>query len=529
MKASDLLVKCLENEEVKYVFGIVGKETLDLVHSITDSSIEFIVVRHEQSAAFMANIYGQLTRKPGVCTATLGPGATNLVTGIGAAYLDYGPVVAICGQAGLDRQHKTSHQYINLVELFNPITKWSVQVKDSATIPEIIRKAFKTAELERPGPVYIDLPENIAKESILDGVPIAKSNEPKTCANRNDVNTVKSLINASQKPFVLVGNGLVRQSGEGELLQFIEQLNAPTAHTFMAKGVLDPKHPLNFYTFGFIEKDYVVTMLRESDLIITIGFDSIEHLPENWNIDKKPILHVHSTVAEVDDFYPTKFELIGNIKENLTLLIQEELDKKEWSDLPEKRQRIKDGHNIDTYVGDHSELLLSNVINALQEVVDANTILLSDVGANKMEIARVFQPENPNHVLISNGLASMGVAVPGGIAAKLACPDQPVVCVTGDGGFLMNMPEIETAKRLNTAMIIIVLNDGMYGLEKKMMLEEQSTDEGVYFSNPDFLKLAESFGIKGYRVENTGMLKETILQELHSNNIVLIDVPVRYQ
>jgi acetolactate synthase-1/2/3 large subunit len=527
MKTTDLLVKCLENVGVKYVFGIVGKETIDFVHSLTDSSIEFIVVRHEQSAAFMANIYGQLTNEVGVCTATLGPGATNLVTGIGSAFLDYAPVVAICGQTALNRQHKISHQYINLVELFQPITKWSIQVKDGNTIPEIIRKAFNIAQYEKPGPVYIELPENIAKDN-TNRIPISKTEEGNVKANEMSINAAKSIIHQSEMPFILVGKGVVRHNAEKELQQFVDMLKIPVAHTFMANGVLPPEHPLNFYTFGFSEKDYVVNVLREADLIITIGLDMIENLPKDWNLDKKPVLHIDATPSEVDEYYPIKFELIGNIKENLSLLIKDTYSKKAWTNLTEKQQRIKDGHGLNEIIEKQSELLLSNVIQSIHKGIDLNTIILSDVGAHKMEIARIIQPMRSNQLFISNGFASMGIALPGAIAAKLACPKQPVICVTGDGGFLMSLSELETAKRLKTAIIILVLSDGMYGLEKKMMVEQQSSDEGVYFSNPDFVKLSESFGIKSYRVENPVMLQEKIEENLYSDEITLIEIPIHY-
>lgn len=528
MKTTDLLVKCLESEGVKYTFGIVGKETLDLIHSITNSSIQFIVVRHEQSAAFMASIYGQLANEAGVCTATLGPGATNLVTGIGSAYLDYAPVVAICGQAGLSKHHKTNHQYICLSDLFRPITKWSIQVKDGSTIPEIIRNAFKTSHEDKPGPVYIELPENIAKTN-SDGIPILKKKTGEVKANERSIVIAKHLINETKNPFIIVGKRGVSQNTVEELQRFANKLKIPVAHTFMAKGVLPQDHPLNFYTIGFSEKDYVVNVLREADLIITIGLDHVENLPKDWNIEKKPVLHIDTIPAEVDEYYPVNFELIGNIKENLSLLIKGTFSKNGWSNLGEKQQRIKEGHGLVEITKGKSELLLPNVIHTLQNIMDTDCILLSDVGAHKIEIARIIQPRRPDQLFISNGFASMGIALPGAIAAKLARPNQPVICVTGDGGFLMSLAELETAKRLKTAMIIIVLSDEMFGLEKKMMVEQQSSDQGVYFTNPDFIKLAESFGIKGYKVENTEMLQELIVQNLHSTEVTLIEVPIHYK
>jgi acetolactate synthase-1/2/3 large subunit len=363
---------------------------------------------------------------------------------------------------------------------------------------------------------------------MMNGVPLPKPEKGITQANDSSLKKARNLIQSAKKPIVLVGKGAVRQNAAKELQQLIEKLHIPTAHTFMSKGIVPSNHPLNFFAFGFMEKDYVVNLIRESDLIITVGFDIVEQLPKNWNIDKKPILHIHACPAEVDEYYPIAFELLGNIRENLSLLNKEEFTQKDWEALSEKRERIIQGHGIKSGVTEQ-ELLLSNVINALSEVLNPNTILLSDVGAHKLEIARAYQPEHPNHVFISNGFASMGIALPGAIGAKLACPSQPVVCVTGDGGFLMNIAELETAKRLNTAMIILVLNDGMYGLEQKMMLEQQSSDEGVYFSNPEFVTLAESFGIKGYRVESIDELKAIMTGNLHLNEITLIDIPIRYK
>lgn len=330
MKATDVLIQCLENEDVEYVFGIVGKETLDLVNSISRSKqIQYVPVRHEQGAAFIASIYGKLANKPGVCTATLGPGATNLLTGLACALLDRSPVIAITGQAGLERQHKMSHQLLDIVKIMEPATKWSVQIKEPSTIPEIIRKAFQTASQERPGPVLIELPENIAMQEAPPYV-LPISPQPISIPDQDSIQAAVSLLEQCTKPFIILGDAVIRQDAVNEAMELIEKLRAPVTHSFMAKGILPKDHPLNFFVFGFEENDLVLSGIDEADLLVVIGFDFIERLPKDWNRKKIPILHVGTLQAEADDYYPIQAELIGNIKNTLQIFYSLDIKAKQW-------------------------------------------------------------------------------------------------------------------------------------------------------------------------------------------------------
>ncbi|MDF2680784.1 MAG: acetolactate synthase [Brevibacillus sp.] len=533
MKATDLMVECLENEGVQYIFGIPGEENIDLVHSLASSDqIQFVAVRHEQGAAFMADVYGRLTGKAGVCLATLGPGATNLLTGIGDANLDHAPVVAITGQAGLERMHKESHQYIDVVAMFKPVTKWSIQVKRPETIPEIVRKAFKLAEMEKPGAVHIELPEDMAADDI-EKKTLPKTELPRSVPSVNSMKKALELIAASQKPFIIAGNGVLRQQASKELQAFAESLKVPVAHTFMAKGVLPPDHPLNMYTVGLQMKDYVLCGIHEADLIIAIGYDFVEYLPIYWNENNlTPIIHIDTLPAEVDEHYPVVAELVGDIQAALGYLTDHHKGTKEWMPKGELHQKLKkELAQINEEDSTHSEdggvrIKPKTILDEVAKIASENTIVISDVGAHKLWIARNYQPKLPNRVVISNGFASMGIAVPGAIGAKIACPDDPVICITGDGGFLMNAVEMETAKRLGIAFTILLLNDSKYGLIDWKLKNRFDASYGVEFENPDFVHFAESFGIVGMRVNHVTELEAALKKALSMKEIVLLEIPV---
>ncbi|MGG1662964.1 acetolactate synthase large subunit [Brevibacillus sp. NRS-1366] len=529
MKATDLLVNCLENEGVRYIFGIPGEENIDLVHSLASSEqIQFVAVRHEQGAAFMADVYGRLTGKAGVCLATLGPGATNLLTGIGDAHLDHAPVVAITGQAGMERMHKESHQYIDVVAMFEPVTKWSIQIKRPETIPEIVRKAFKLAEMEKPGAVLIELPEDIAADDI-DAKILPKTPLPITVPTAHSMNKALELMEKSQKPFIIAGNGVLRQQASEGLRAFAEALKAPVAHTFMAKGVLPPDHPLNMYTVGLQMKDYVLCGIHEADLIIAVGYDFVEYLPIYWNEhEPKPIVHIDTEPAEVDEHYPVGAELVGDIKATLEYLTENHTGAKAWTPSGDLHQKLKQElAQINADASDGSTRIKpKTILEELSKITSENTIVISDVGAHKLWIARNYQPKLPNRVVISNGFAAMGIAVPGAIGAKLACADDPVICITGDGGFLMNGAEIETAKRLGLAFTILVLSDSKYGLIEWKLKNRFNASYGVEFENPDFVRFAESFGIVGLRVNHADELEPTLRKAISMNDIVIVEIPV---
>jgi len=527
MKATDVFVHCLENEGVEYIFGIVGNETLDLADSLSRSEqIEYITVRHEQGAAFMADVYGRLSGKAGVCLATLGPGATNLLTGIASATLDYSPLVAITGQAGLERQHKHSHQYLDVIQIMGPITKWAVQIKEASTIPEIIRKAFRIAKLEKRGAIAIELPENLAIQA-SPPIQLPVTPEPVSIPGQDAFLTATKVIQQSNKPFILVGNGVIRSGAAEAFLAFAETLQAPVTHSFTAKGILPKEHKQNYFTFGFMEKDEVLPGIQEADLLIVIGFDHNERLPKEWNRKKTPILHIDSQPAEIDEFYPVQIELVGNIKETLTYFQSIDLPSKAWLPTGDLKIHIEQAYNLTWNHQNYASLPLTieNILHVMEMITNDETIVLSDVGSHKVSVARTFQPKKPNKLIISNGLASIGISLPGAIGAKLACPDSPVICLTGDGGFLTNAAELETAKRLGLSFVIIVLNDSVLKIEEDTMMKRFGESYGVGFHNPDFVSLANSFGIKGVRPENLDEFAEMLTNGVQSSNeITLIDV-----
>lgn len=524
MKATDLLVQCLETEGVEYVFGITGKETLDLMDSLSKSEkITFIPVRHEQGAAFMADVYGRLAKKPGVCLATLGPGATNLLTGIANANLDHSPVVALTGQAPLDKQHPESHQYVDIVQLFAPATKWSVQIKDSLSIAKIIRQAFRVAQFEKPGAVLIELPENLASQMVpAQALPV--TSHPKSIPAPQTMVEAQLLLNNCQKPLVIAGNGVIRQEAVAELRTFVEKLQAPALHSFMAKGILPKNHPQNYFTFGFKKNDEALPLIEQSDLLIVIGFDTVETSPNDWNQKMRPVLHIDAVPAEISEHYPVNVELIGDIKETLKALNESHLLSKPWTPIGNLKEQIRSTNQIDGEPQGPS-LTIENLLHIIETYATEKTIVISDVGAHKISIARTFQPKQAGRLILSNGFAAMGIAVPGAIGAKLACPDAPVIAITGDGGALMNIAELETAKRLNLPLTIIVLNDEKLKLEEQMMQEKFNQSFGTAFNNPDFVRLAESFGVKGVRAEQLHAFEQALKEALNqTNEITWIDV-----
>jgi acetolactate synthase-1/2/3 large subunit len=527
LKASDLFVQCLENEGVEYIFGIPGEENTDLIDSLIGSNIEFIVVHHEQAAAFMADIYGRLTGKVGVCLATLGPGASNLLTGIGDAYLDHAPVVAITGQAGLERIHKESHQYVDIIGVFKEVTKWNQQIKVPHTIPEIIRKAFKTAVLEKPGAVHIELPEDIAMMD-TEGEPLPVTPLPISRPAESAIKQAAEAINRSKRPIILAGNGVIRDGAVESLRAFAEAKNIPVVNTFMAKGVLPSDHPLTLYTVGMQAKDYVLCGFDLADLIITVGYDFVEYLPKYWNDEAmNPIIHLDSLPAEVDAFYPVQVELVGNVKEGLDELSTYVEKKELWEKVKQLKSQLDEKlHAKDTISG--SPVKPQRILADLKKAEKGEAIVISDVGAHKLWIARMFQPEKPNHTIISNGWASMGIAVPGAIAAKLANPDKPVIAVTGDGGFLMNGVEIATAKRLGLAIVIIIFHDSKFGLIEWKQLNKFNRSNEIEFTDPDFLEFAKSFGVQGIKVKHSDELLPALEKAMASEEIVIIDVDVDY-
>jgi acetolactate synthase-1/2/3 large subunit len=529
MNTAELLVKCLENEGVEYVFGLPGEENLDLLEALKDSSIQFITVRHEQGAAFMADVYGRLTGKAGVCLSTLGPGATNLMTGVADANLDGAPLIAITGQVGTDRMHIESHQYLDLVAMFAPVTKWNKQIVRPNTTPELLRRAFKFAQQEKPGAVHIDLPENIAAMP-ADGIPLTKDGREQIYASSRSIDKAVQVIENADNPVILAGNGVIRSHAAKQLTDFATRLNIPVVNTFMGKGAIPYKHPLSLWTVGLQQRDFISCAFEQSDLVIAVGYDLIEYSPKRWNPHgTTPILHIAETASEIDSSYIPVGEVVGDIGNSLDQLMKKtDRAGKPLPSFVSVRSQIHADYEF--YANDEGfPIKPQKIIYDLRQVMGANDIVISDVGAHKMWIARHYHCDSPNTCLISNGFAAMGIAIPGALAAKLLHPEQNVIAVTGDGGFMMNCQELETALRVGTNFVTLIFNDSGYGLISWKQMNHFGSSSFVQFGNPDFVKLAESMGLKGYRVESAADLIPTLKEALAQQVPTVIDCPVDYR
>jgi acetolactate synthase I/II/III large subunit len=526
MRAAELFVKCLENEGVECMYGVPGEENIDIMDALLDSRVRFITTRHEQGAAFMADVYGRLTGKAGVCLSTLGPGATNLITGVADANMDRAPVVAIAGQGATTRMHKESHQILDLVNLFQPITKYATQIRSPDIVAEVVRKAFKVAQTEKPGCCFIDFPENIA-EAHVDKRPIGVQ-RPFTPAPQDfKVEQAARLISAAKCPVILAGNGVIRQEAATSLVSLADVLRIPVANTFMAMGVIPFSHDLSLGTIGLKARDLPWFAFDQADVVICVGYDMVEYHPEQWNPKAdKTIIHIDALPAEVDECYAVASGVLGDIGEALRGIALRATPQS-GSPLQALRRAILEERAA--YADDQGfPVKPQKILWDLRQVLGPADIVISDVGAHKMWTARLYQAEQPNTCIISNGFASMGIAVPGALAAKLAYPDRRIVALTGDAGFMMNSQEIETALRVGTPFVVLIWSDAEYGLITWHQLQTFGRPSHITFKNPDFVKYAESFGAKGYRVETTADLVPTLKQALADDTVAVIDCPVDY-
>jgi acetolactate synthase-1/2/3 large subunit len=525
--AAELLVRCLENEGVRYIYGIPGEENIDVMDALLTSSIQFVTCHHEQGAAFMADVYGRLTGKAGVCMSTLGPGATNLITGVADANMDRAPIVAIAGQGSTARLHKESHQILDLVNLFAPITKYSTQVLVPEITPEIVRKAFKVAQTEKPGGAFIDFPENIA-EMKCDKKPIPVQNPYTPSPPDAKVEQAAQIINGAKNPIILAGNGVIRQHAADSLVSFAELLKIPVANTFMAKGVMPFSNELSLGTIGLKARDLPWFAFEKADVVICIGYDMVEYHPDMWNPDNdKRIIHIDALPGEVDGNYIIECGVLGDIGTSLRGIALKARPRKApgFRDVRRQVQEDRAEHSKDTAFPVKPQKIVWDV----REVLGPEDIAISDVGAHKMWMSRMYRAERPNTCIISNGFAAMGIAVPGAIAAKLAYPDRKVIAVTGDAGFMMNSQEIETAMRVKAPIVILIWNDSEYGLITWHQLRHFGRPAYIDFKNPDFVKYAESFGAKGYRVTKTEDLVPTLKRAFDDDTVVVVDCPVDYR
>lgn len=523
MNVSELFVRCLENEGVEYVFGLPGEENLDLMDALSRSEqITFVTARHEQGAAFMANVYGRLSTRPGLCLATLGPGATNLITGVADAQLDRAPLMAITGQAGRDRVFKESHQYLDVMALFRPVTKWNARVEIPETVPEIVRKGFRLARMEKPGATHIELPEDVANATV-DAAPLPVRRTTYPVARPESIARAIELLTGASRPVILAGNGVVRRQASEALAEFARRLQLPVVTTFMGKGALSYRDPLALPSMGLQSPEASKGALEEADLVLAVGYDLVEWAPGTWNpTGSQTIVHIDSTAAELDRSYIPATEVVGEIGESLRALADSCREPAAHWDWARYGSRPTDTGPVDSSFPVHPPRLMQD----LREVLADEDIVISDVGVHKLWVATRFPAAQPNTVVIPNGLASMGIAVPGGVAAKLVHPDRKVVAVTGDGGFLMNSQELETAKRMGTAFVTVVLVDNRYGVIELNQQRRFGRSFGVAFENPDFQAYAASFGLPGFTVGSADELQPTLRRALDLDEPSLVAVPI---
>lgn len=532
MEAAQLFVRCLENEKVDTIFGLPGEENAHLMMALQDSNIRFVLTRHEQGAAFMADIYGRLTGNAGVCLATLGPGATNLVTGVADANMDRAPLVLITAQAALKRQHKESHQMMDVVSMFRPMTKWATTISHPDNIPEILRKAFKIATTEKPGACHVELPEDVSKLETAK-TPLLPRGIRRSVPDDKIVSQALSLIEKAKRPIILAGNGAIRKRASAQLRAFSQATGIGVLCTFMGKGAIPRTQEQCLFTIGLQAKDVALCALEASDLVIAIGYDLVEYNPQLWNPkgDKK-ILHIDFLPAEIDENYLPTVEIVGDIAHTLWMLNEKVAGQHHAYDLgPQKAARREMMAEFAIHKDDDTKgsIRPQKALWDVRQVLGAEDILLSDVGAHKMWTARYYQCDAPNTCLISNGFCSMGFALPGAIAAKLVYPTRRVLAITGDGGFLMNVQEMETARRAGTNIVVLLWEDKEYGLIAWKQTNEFGRHTPLAFENPDWLKLAESFGWAGMRVENSRDLRPQLEKAFTLERPVLVTIPIDYR
>ena len=535
MQASDLFVKCLEEEGIEYIFGVPGEENADFMMSLEKSEqITFVLTRHEQGAAFMAEIYGRLTGQPAGCLGTLGPGATNLITGVADSNMDRAPMLVLTGQGASTRLHKESHQVMDVVAMFKPVTKWATTVLHPDSIPEIVRKAVRLARTEKPGAVHIELPEDIAKLP-ASTKPISVQKFRRPVPADKIIDQAFEAILAAKRPVIIAGNGCIRKRASKQLRKLCEQTGIGVISTFMAKGAVDMDAEYCLYTIGLGAKDYVSCAVDAADLVITIGYDMVEYHPKLWNDGKqKKVMHIDFLPAEIDENYHPEVEVVGDLAHALWMLNerfenhQGELQfdftqqKSVRRDMGEEISALKDEASVGTVTP-------QKVLWDVREVLGPEDILLSDVGAHKMWIARQYQCHEPNTCLIPNGFCSMGFSLPGAVAASLVSPDKKVLSISGDAGFMMNMQEMETAKRLKCNFVAMVWEDNAYGLIAWKQQNEFGRHTDLSFDNPDWLQLASAFGWGGHYVKGGAELKTVLLQAFAEQGPSLVVVPIDYR
>lgn len=537
MKASDLLVKCLEEEHIEYIFGVPGEENADLMMSLEQSGkITFILTRHEQGAAFMAEAYGRLTGNPAGCLSTLGPGASNLITGVADANMDNAPVIAITGQGASTRLHKESHQIMDVVDMFEPVTKWATTILHPDNIPEIVRKAVRIARTEKPGAVLIELPEDLAKMQTRE-LPIEPRRFRRPVADDKIVDSAFERMVNARNPVIIAGNGCIRKPASEQLRKLCDMTGIGVISTFMAKGCVDMKAPYCLFTIGLQARDVIACAVDEADLIITIGYDMVEYHPRLWNPDgTKNVIHIDFVPSEIDNKYHPQMEVIGDLPHTLWMLNQRLENYLSNNSLGfdlshQKTIRQTMLLELSSYKDDLTEGLIKpqKLLWDIRQYLAEDDILLSDVGAHKMWVARHYQCHRPNTCLIPNGFCSMGFALPGAFAASLVHPDKKILAICGDAGFLMNVQEMETIRRFNANIVVMVWVDNAYGLIEWKQHNEFGRHTDLSFNNPDWKQLSLAFDWSHFVINNSTDIISILGQAFQTEGPSLVTVAIDYR
>ena len=534
MKASDLFVQCLEEEGIEYIFGVPGEENADFIMSLSQSSkIKFILTRHEQGAAFMAEAYGRITGNPAGCLGTLGPGATNLLTGVADGNMDLAPMLVLAGQGSSKRLHKESHQIMDAVSMFKPVTKWAETIRHQDNIPEMVRKAVRLARSEKPGACFLELCEDIAEQQ-TNAKPLTVKRYPRPVPEADSLDKAADMIAKAKRPVIIAGNGVIRMEASDSLREFAELTGIGVISTFMAKGCVDVDEDYCLYTIGLGRKDLVACAVDAADLVITLGYDLVEYHPHLWNPGgDKSILHLDSTPAEIDSCYHPELELLGDVGHAFTALYDRLKSSSPLSFDLKQQQAVRRDMTVDleTHKDDDTQgsIRPQKALWDVRQVMPSDGLVLSDVGAHKMWIARHYHTHEPNTCLMPNGFCSMGFALPGAIAASLIDPQRKVLGICGDGGFLMNVQEMETARRYNCNMTIMVWEDQEYGLIAWKQEDHFGSHTPLSFTNPDWLQLASSFGWQGHKVDNSKDLHSTLSKALNESGPSLVVIPIDYR
>ena len=529
MNSAELFIKCLEGEGIKYIFGVPGEENLRLLQAIKESSIKFIVTRHEQAAGFIAATIGRLTGIPGVCLSTLGPGATNLVTSAAYAQLGGMPALFITGQKPIKKSKQGNFQIINTVEMFKPITKSSKQIINGEMIPTLVREAFRLAKVERPGAVHLELPEDVADE-IVTGIPIINYHTRRPVAEEKAIKKAIELIQKSKHPLFLIGAGANRKRTSQVLTELIEKTGIPFFTTQMGKGVVTEKHSQYLGTAALSENDYIHCAINKADLIINVGHDTIEKPPFIMETnDKRKVIHINFFPAIVDQIYFPQLEVVGDIANTIKQIGTFIKKQPDWDfSYFYKMQKYLNAHFQSITKKERFPYAPQQIVKVIRQNMKDDDIVTLDNGMYKIWFARNYHTLKQNTLLLDNALASMGAGLPSAMAAKITFPEKKVIAICGDGGFLMNSQELETANRLGLDLTIIVLQDNGYGMIKWKQRSMNLDDFALSFGNPDFVALARSYGANGYRVEKIGDLGKYLEKFSNKKGVHLIEVPIDY-